>query len=189
MNLLDLKLWRSTILDPKVVLSFCLCCWASAFSTVTSPAQVSVKMEEETIYLRNFQKALSTVDDGNQEYSDLFDHHEKTLCEQFLRGNGTSSMSMQARGVYTRMFQRKGPWFRLESIMHYPELLCDRAEEIDDKEKWVRTEGAIRALEQFGFVSYVGSRASCEKAKVREQARWQRVESDPPRWLKRCGLV
>lgn len=33
------------------------------------------------------------------------------------------SLSREARGLYVRMFQRKGPWFRVESLLKYSELL------------------------------------------------------------------
>eukprot|EP00960_Hanusia_phi_P032130 749703-Hanusia_phi.AAC.1 len=128
-------------------------------------------MEEGSIYLRNFQKALLTIDAGSRGYSELFDEEEKTVCELFLRGNGSRCMSQQARGTYTRMIQRKGPWFRLESLMNYPELLLDRAEEIDESERWARTERAMQELQEFGFVSYVGCKTRCEKAKIVEAIR------------------
>ncbi len=98
----------------------------------------------ETIYLRHFQLAVETVMRERAELCELFSAEERALAAPFLpslpaAGGGGSGggggeradasgvvpLSREARGLYTRMLQRKGPWFRLDSLVKYDELLSD----------------------------------------------------------------
>jgi len=96
-----------------------------------------------TIYLRHLQLAVSTVMRDRKDLAELFCADEKALAVLFLpeQGSGVGEqgeivgdkclgsrgplLSREARGLYTRMLQRKGPWFRLDSLIKYNELLSD----------------------------------------------------------------
>jgi len=96
-----------------------------------------------TIYLRHLQLAVSTVMRDRKDLAELFCADEKALAVLFLpeEGSGVGEqgeivadkclgsrgplLSREARGLYTRMLQRKGPWFRLDSLIKYNELLSD----------------------------------------------------------------
>jgi len=94
-----------------------------------------------TIYLRHLQLAVETVMRERADLRELFSEEEKTLVAPFLpeidegsrdspsmkTGDGKREpvLSREARGLYTRMLQRKGPWFRLDSLIKYDELLSD----------------------------------------------------------------
>ena len=43
------------------------------------------------------------------------------------------SLSREARGLYVRMFQRKGPWFRVDSLLKYSELLDDWRDKLPEE--------------------------------------------------------
>jgi hypothetical protein len=83
-----------------------------------------------TIYLRHLQVAVSTVLRERGDLRELFSPEEQALATLLLpqEGNGSDVLSREARGLYTRMLQRKGPWFRLESLIKYDELLSGRQE-------------------------------------------------------------
>jgi hypothetical protein len=57
------------------------------------------------------------------------------------------------RGLYTRLFQRKGPWFRVENIVSYEELLVHYDEIITNRERYERAQKALVELEQNGYLS------------------------------------
>jgi len=109
-----------------------------------TPAAPAAAGGSETIYLRHFQLAVETVMRERAELCELFSAEERALAAPFLpsvpaaggggggggggeRGaaSGGPPLSREARGLYTRMLQRKGPWFRLDSLIKYDELLSD----------------------------------------------------------------
>jgi len=55
---------------------------------------------------------------------------------------GRGALSPQARGLYVRVFQRKGPWFRTDSLTAYSELLDDYRDSLPDAERWARAQAA-----------------------------------------------
>jgi hypothetical protein len=138
----------------------------------------------ETIYLRHFSLAVETVMRERTELCELFSTEERALAAPFLpaggpadfRGAAASSegaaassegappLSREARGLYTRMLQRKGPWFRLDSLIKYDELLSDWQEGGDKgvalHERNERAQRAVKELEACSLVSVIAAPAS-----------------------------
>ena len=70
---------------------------------------------------------------------------------------------MHCRGIYTRLFQRKGPWFRVENILSYEELLIRWDESITPEERSKRAQKALAELEHFGYLSGIREKdLSCD---------------------------
>ena len=78
---------------------------------------------EATIYLRHLQLAVKTVLRERDDLSSLFTPEEQELAALMLPDE--TVLSREARGLYCRMLGRKGPWFRLDSLVKYDELLSD----------------------------------------------------------------
>jgi hypothetical protein len=86
------------------------------------------------------------------DYRDLFTAEECAMAAPFLVGDdegggedgpgGRGALSPQARGLYVRVFQRKGPWFRTDSLTAYSELLDDYRDSLPDAERWARAQAA-----------------------------------------------
>jgi len=111
--------------------------------------------EQTTIYLANFERCLKTVD--RTDYAILFTEDEKAMIRSF------GSLSRQARGLYTRMLQRKGPWFRTDSLLGYKEL-SNSDEPIDSdidgqggEAAWQRAHQALGDMVENGFAEGIAS--------------------------------
>jgi hypothetical protein len=131
--------------------------------------------EGATIYLRHLQLAVSTVMRERADLRDLFSATEQALAAAFLieednhlragpadveRARGPA-LSREARGLYTRMLQRKGPWFRLDSLIKYDELLSEWKEGgphgVALRERWQRAQRALAELEACSLVSCIST--------------------------------
>jgi hypothetical protein len=134
--------------------------------------------EGTTIYLRHLQLAVSTVMRERTDLRDLFSAEEKALAAPFLPAQDDGEpaadgdrtelrgplLSREARGLYTRMLQRKGPWFRLDSLIKYNELLSDWQEGgatgVAVRERWQRAQRAVAELEACSLVSCIATHSS-----------------------------
>lgn len=138
---------------------------------------------EGTIYLRHLQLAVTTVMQERTDLRDLFSTEEKALAAPFLpaQDDGVREgdpaavggdraelreplLSREARGLYTRMLQRKGPWFRLDSLIKYDELLTDWQEGgatgVAVHKRWQRAQRAVAELEACSLVSCIAKHSS-----------------------------
>lgn len=106
--------------------------------------------EETTIYLANFERCLRIID--RPDYANLFTDGERDMVQKF------ATLSRQARGLYTRMLQRKGPWFRTDSLIGYRELssgeeLVELADDEQAEDSWGRAHLALKDMIENGFAS------------------------------------
>ncbi|CAM9417547.1 unnamed protein product [Choristocarpus tenellus] len=84
------------------------------------PAQLTQKDDGHEIarsaYLRHFEDALNTVMRARSDYADLFTPLEHQIAHRFDR------LSESAKALYVRLFQRRGPWIRVDSMLGYAEV-------------------------------------------------------------------
>ena len=114
---------------------------------------------EATIYLRHLQLAVKTVLRERDDLSSLFTPEEQKLAALMLPDE--TVLSREARGLYCRMLGRKGPWFRLDSLVKYDELLSDwqegGAHGVAVCERWQRAQRAVAELAASSLVSCIAS--------------------------------
>ena len=114
---------------------------------------------EATIYLRHLQLAVKTVLRERDDLSSLFTPEEQELAALMLPDE--TVLSREARGLYCRMLGRKGPWFRLDSLVKYDELLSDwqegGAHGVAVCERWQRAQRAVAELAASSLVSCIAS--------------------------------
>lgn len=84
---------------------------------------VSMKSSEDTdyerprsIYLQHFEDAVEAVMRARPDYARLFTPEEREVAQRFAR------LSRAAKSLYVRLFQRKGPWFRVDGMLAYDEI-------------------------------------------------------------------
>jgi len=118
---------------------------------------LSAKMESnvtswKSLYLVHFERALNEAFQNREDYKFLFTSEEIALSHPFFASEN-SFLSVSARGLFTRIFQRKGPWFRIESLIAYEELLQNWTENISCDEQMNRAQLALKELEAAGYLS------------------------------------
>ncbi|CAM9921048.1 unnamed protein product, partial [Discosporangium mesarthrocarpum] len=67
-------------------------------------------------YLQHFEDALDTVLRVRPDYAELFTPTEHKDAGRFR------SLSEKSKALYVRLFQRKGPWIRVDSMLGYAEV-------------------------------------------------------------------
>lgn len=75
-----------------------------------------VDAQPRSTYLRHFEDALRTVMHSRQDLACLFTSEERELVQRF------DSLGRGSKCLYIRLFQRKGPWFRVDGMMGYDEV-------------------------------------------------------------------
>lgn len=81
-----------------------------------SGADTQPQERPRSIYLRHFEDAVETVMRVRPDYARLFTHEERESEEKFAR------LSRDSKSLYVRLFQRKGPWFRMDRMLGYDEI-------------------------------------------------------------------
>lgn len=91
-------------------------------SASSSPSIKSTPLREErdeqprSTYLRHFEDAIDFIMFSRHDYAVLFNSEERAVVRRFSR------LSRGARSLYVRLFQRRGPWFRVDGMLRYDEV-------------------------------------------------------------------
>lgn len=67
-------------------------------------------------YLQHFEDAVETVMRTRLDYAHLFTPEEREVVQKF------EQLSDGSKNLYVRLFQRKGPWFRVDGMLGYDEV-------------------------------------------------------------------
>lgn len=90
-------------------------------SAPPTPAAICSDDAEEggrprSIYLQHFEDTVHTAMRTRTDYSRLFTSEEREAALRFTR------LSHAGKSLYVRLFQRKGPWFRVDGMLGYDEI-------------------------------------------------------------------
>lgn len=88
-------------------------------------------------YLRHFEDAMDAVMRARPDYARLFTPEEREWAHKF------TALSCASRNLYVRLFQRKGPWFRVDQMLGYDEVGSGTP-------LWVRRRSAAAAVATAG---------------------------------------
>lgn len=69
-----------------------------------------------SIYVRHFEDVMGTVMHARPDYARLFTPEEREVVRRF------EALSDASQSLYVRLFQRKGPWFRVDGMLGYDEV-------------------------------------------------------------------
>ena len=87
------------------------------------------------------------------------------LCSDIFK----SLIKFLRRRLFTRLFQRKGPWFRVENIISYEELLVRYDETVSTRERREMAQRALDELEQCGYLTGIRPNdPSCDESALLE---------------------
>lgn len=115
-------------------------------SASSSPSIKSIPLREgrdeqpRSTYLRHFEDAMDFVMFSRHDYAVLFNSEERAVVSRFSR------LSRGARSLYVRLFQRRGPWFRVDGMLRYDEVGSGTP-------LWVRNQNAAAARAVRGAAS------------------------------------
>ena len=74
------------------------------------------RIRPRSTYLRHFEDAVNTAMHARPDYARLFTPEEREMVQRFSR------LSHDGKSLYVRLFQRKGPWFRVDGMLSYDEI-------------------------------------------------------------------
>lgn len=89
---------------------------SSSPSIKSTPIREGRDEQPRSTYLRHFEDAMDFIMFLRHDYAVLFDSEERVVVSRF------SHLSRGARSLYVRLFQRRGPWFRVDGMLRYDEV-------------------------------------------------------------------
>mmetsp|Transcript_1101 Transcript_1101/g.1279 ORF Transcript_1101/g.1279 Transcript_1101/m.1279 type:complete len:779 (-) Transcript_1101:613-2949(-) len=72
------------------------------------------EVDKNAIYREHLEHVLECVFEKRNDYQVLFTNDEKKIVQTLLK-----DVSPSSRGLFARLFQRKGPWFRVQLLSSY----------------------------------------------------------------------
>ncbi|CAM9449694.1 unnamed protein product, partial [Phaeothamnion confervicola] len=81
-----------------------------------APISVSSPAATQSAYLIHLEEILAALFHGRPSCSKLFTEEETAVVRSF------GQLSASARALYVRLIARKGPWFRMDSMLDYEEV-------------------------------------------------------------------